>query len=139
MPGNSLRLHPKHADAFRAIQSYLIKKRAAFYTFALPEEEGVKLALEGILSSTSCDLIRKELPTLGYLPTSVSLLKTVKRLINSFLIKLRKIGTFNTIYDLSLFMYLGAQVRFLDPRPGPSRCFNYHRFGHSSVFCHQPP
>lgn len=138
--GHSIRIFSKSVEDFRFIQRTLTTWQIAFHTFPLPEEREIKVVVSGVPADTDPLLVQEELERLGYSPTSVTLLRTREKFpVNSFLVKLRKVGPFQTIYRLTTFLYLRVQVRAFNARPGPPQCFSCQRYGHSSSFCHLPP
>lgn len=68
--------------------------------------------------------------------TSVSLLLTRDKLPVDSLVKLRKVGSYESICSLTSFLYLRVQVRSFNSCPGPPQCFSCQQYGHSSAFCH---
>lgn len=76
------------------------------------------------------DTVKEELESMGYTSTySVSLLLTWDKFpINSFLVKLRKIGSLETICSLKSFLYIRVQVHSFNVRSGPPQCYSCQRY-----------
>lgn len=116
--GNNVKIIPTSSDSFRFIQSYLQQRNTFFHTFAVPDERELKVVLEGVPYATPTNDVHAELLALFFFSTSVSLLHVAKkRFVNSFLIKLRKIGFLKKIYEVGHLLYLRVCVMNFDTRP----------------------
>ena len=111
--GSSIRLLPKSIQDFRACQKFLADSGRAFHTVSLPEERELKIVVSGIPDDTPILWIWKDLAEKGFFPTSVvSLLSgDRKRKINSFYIRIQKVGSFADVYQLETILCLRVQVR----------------------------
>lgn len=91
-----------------------------FHAFALSEEREVKIVISSIQSYTDPDTIEEKLETMECTPASVPLLLTRDKFpVNSFLIKLGKRGSFETVHTLKSFLYLRVQVCSFNAQPDP--------------------
>ena len=105
----------------------------------MPGTNSVKYLGLHVDSRRHPDLV--DLAEKGFFPTSVVPLLSGdrKRKINSFYIRIQKVGSFADVYHLETILCLRVQVRAFNSKPGPSQCFQCQRFGHSSAFCKMPP
>ena len=87
----------------------------------MTEEKELKVEIIGIPADVPIADINAELTDLGYTIHSItplfSLGKKVAR--NAFLVKLRKAGQYETIYNLNSLFHLRVRVQAFESRPGP--------------------
>ena len=137
---SSIRLNPTTVESFRIAQKFLSDAGIPYHTFALPEEKELKVQIIGIPADTTPEFIYNELVSLGFKVNSVTpLFSPGKKLArNAFLVKIRKVGDYQAIYEINMLFFLKVRVEAFEAQAGPKQCYNCQRYGHSSAFCHHP-
>lgn len=68
---NQIKIIANFIITYRQIQKILQDNKTSYHTYALPEEKTLKIRLKGIPSFIDKQVVKEELPTIGYLVTHV--------------------------------------------------------------------
>lgn len=148
--GDNLHLTCSSEASFREVQACLSQRGTNFHTFGLQAQIELKVLIRGLHHSTLPDDIKEELESAGFSPLAATPItsqdghqeeaeRRKRRPCNLFMVKLKKVGSWEAIWKLGSLMGVKVTVEEFRPRNGVPQCYNCQRFGHSSVNCFQEP
>ncbi|XP_072948725.1 uncharacterized protein [Epargyreus clarus] len=142
--GQGVRFSPKDAGEYRLIQSYLTdleaRERISWYTYSLPKEQSLKVAIRGLPSDTDPQDIMEELRDLGYSPEYARAIRARRGrpgCIHLAILK-RTEDLIPGIYAVrELLCMPGIKIEAWRGKKGPAQCHRCQQFRHSSHNCHR--
>lgn len=127
---DQIRLQASNIDTFRTIQNLLSEIKVPFHTFSFPSEKKLKILLRGIPTFYS----KEELINIGYAISHVRQFLKGGRKFPMYMITLPSNKSGKFIFVLTLIYYISIKVETYTMF-GPSQCFAFQGFGHSSAHC----
>lgn len=144
--GKGVRFMPREEDEYRAVQRYLtqLEKEAgiSWFSYSLPAERSLKVAIRGLPADTKPSDIEDELRILGFLPEYVRPIRARQgRPGCIFFAQLqRNAETIPAIYEVSELLCMpGITIEAWRGKKGPAQCHRCQQFRHSSHNCHRRP
>ncbi|XP_072936192.1 uncharacterized protein [Epargyreus clarus] len=142
--GQGVRFSPKDVGEYRLIQSYLTdleaRERISWYTYSLPKEQSLKVAIRGLPANTDPQDIVEELRDLGYSPEYARAIRARRGrpgCIHLAILK-RTEDLLPGIYAVrELLCMPGIKIEAWRGKKGPAQCHRCQQFRHSSHNCHR--
>ena len=141
LSGDMLKLEPKDADAYRAVQRHLLSEKIPFHSLNLKNERPKKVVLKGLPVSFDIEDLKKILTEEAGLDiVRVSQLRNTKTRmpLPIFLLSLRPTADWQKVYTLKQVAYMAVKVQTFRAR-GFKICYRCQQFNHSSENCSMPP
>lgn len=140
--GDAIHVRCDSSGRFRELQTHLKQQKICFHTFQLKSERELKVALRGLRHDTPPEDIIEDLQSEGFTPTAATILSRNegggKKPTNTFLVRLRKVGSWGKIWDLRKLLGVAIRVEEFHPKPGLPQCYRCQNFGHASFNCNLP-
>lgn len=143
--GNGVRFTPESAEEYRLIQSYLVglekTVKLVWFSYALPEERSLKVAIRGLPADTNTDEIIEDLRAQGFEPEAVRNIRASKGRPGCIFFALLKRTPNITpaIYEVGELLCMpGVKIEAWKGKKGPAQCHRCQAFRHSSHNCHRP-
>ncbi|KOB65658.1 Gag-like protein [Operophtera brumata] len=142
--GQGIRFSPEDEQEYRLIQSYLTElgktETISWFSYSLPAERSLKVAIRGLPSDTDVDEIVRALEGKGFAPEYVKNIKGRQGRPGSIFYALVKKTPNLTpgIFDTTeLLMMPGIIIEAWRGKKGPAQCHRCQKFRHSSHNCHR--
>ncbi|XP_049886523.1 lysine-specific demethylase 6B-like [Pectinophora gossypiella] len=143
--GNGVRFSPTDEGEYRCIQNYLTqletKTNISWFSYALPEEKKLKVAIRGLPVETDTEEIRQAIEEKGY---SCEYVKSIRAREGRpgciyFAQLSRSPEPAPGIYDVTELLCMpGIKIEAWRGKRGPAQCHRCQGFRHSSHNCHRP-
>lgn len=142
--GKGVRFTPRSEDEYRVIQRYLSDlektEKISWFSYQLPAERSLKVAIRGIPADTPVEDIADALTELGYVPEYIRQIKARQGrpgCIFHAQIK-RTPGITPGIYAIDELLCMpGVKIEAWRGKNGPAQCHRCQSFRHSSHGCHR--
>ncbi|XP_045456885.1 uncharacterized protein LOC123666911 [Melitaea cinxia] len=142
--GKGVRFTPKTEAEYRATQRFLSElessEKISWFSYSLPADRSVKVAIRGLPVSTAAEEIEEELRSLGYSPEYVRPINARKgRPGCIFLAILKRTPNVTPgIYGITELLCMpGVKIEAWRGKKGPAQCHRCQQFRHSSHGCHR--
>ncbi|XP_075991651.1 uncharacterized protein LOC142986982 [Anticarsia gemmatalis] len=142
--GKGVRFLPKSAEEYRIIQRYLTtlatKENLSWFSYSLPEERSLKVAIRGLPVGTPPELIAEELTARGFTPEHVRPIQARQGRPGClyFAQLARTRDAVPGIYEVTELLYMpGVKIEAWRGKRGPAQCHRCQGFRHSSHNCHR--
>ncbi|XP_049880348.1 uncharacterized protein LOC126381258 [Pectinophora gossypiella] len=142
--GRGVRFIPRTGEEYRTIQSYLMalekETTISWFSYSLPAERNLKVAIRGLPVDTDPALIEAELRRLGYTPEFVRAIQArFGRPGCIYHAQLeRNAATIPGIYGVTELLNMpGVKIEAWRGKKGPAQCHRCQQFRHSSHKCHR--
>ncbi|XP_049886978.1 uncharacterized protein LOC126381548 [Pectinophora gossypiella] len=142
--GRGVRFIPRTGEEYRTIQSYLMalekETTISWFSYSLPAERNLKVAIRGLPVDTDPALIEAELRRLGYTPEFVRAIQArFGRPGCIYHAQLeRNSATIPGIYGVTELLNMpGVKIEAWRGKKGPAQCHRCQQFRHSSHKCHR--
>ncbi|CAK1553809.1 unnamed protein product [Leptosia nina] len=143
--GRGVRFSPKDGEEYRIVQRYLTEleknQKVSWFSYSLPAERDLKVAIRGLPADTDPQLIMQELKSLGFEPEHAQRIQASQgRPGCLFLVILKKTpGLTPAIFNQEELLCMpGVTVEAWRGKRGPAQCHRCQAFRHSSHHCHRP-
>jgi len=125
-------------SSFRLVQQFMTTNKINFHTFALPEEQSLKIVIKGVPLDVTDEELMEELQEMGFKSNFVrAFIKNEKRL-PIHMVSLKRTENVKEIFETTELFYVRVKIESYKSS-GPAQCFSCQRFGHSSLQCGHPP
>lgn len=142
--GQGIRFMPADETEYRAIQSYLTElertENISWFSYSLPAERSLKVAIRGLPSDTDVELIAADLREQGFEPEYLKNIQARQGKPGSiFYAQFKKTANLiPAIYDVTEILFMpGITIEAWRGKRGPAQCHRCQQFRHSSHNCHR--
>lgn len=143
--GKGVRFIPKSEQEYRTIQRYLYaletKEKISWFSYSLPAERSLKVAIRGLPVNTPPEEIVAELTELGFTPEFVRPIRARQgRPGCLFFAQLARTANVTpALYEINELLCMpGVHIEAWRGKKGPAQCHRCQQFRHSSHNCHRP-
>ncbi|XP_050552515.1 nascent polypeptide-associated complex subunit alpha, muscle-specific form-like [Spodoptera frugiperda] len=143
--GKGVRFTPRSDEEYRAIQAYLAEleksRGVAWFSYSLPAERSVKVAIRGLPVDTPPEAIMEALQDAGYGAEYVRPIRARQGRPGCLYYAqvARADNTIPGIYGVTELLCMpGIKIEAWRGRKGPAQCHRCQQFRHSSHNCHRP-
>ncbi|XP_050549758.1 uncharacterized protein LOC126910697 [Spodoptera frugiperda] len=143
--GKGVRFTPRSDEEYRAIQAYLAElekhQGIAWFSYSLPAERSVKVAIRGLPVDTPPEAIMEALQDAGYGAEYVRPIRARQGRPGCLYYAqvARAENTIPGIYGVTELLCMpGIKIEAWRGKKGPAQCHRCQQFRHSSHNCHRP-
>ncbi|XP_050550448.1 histone deacetylase complex subunit SAP130-like [Spodoptera frugiperda] len=143
--GKGVRFTPRSDEEYRAIQAYLAElekhQGVAWFSYSLPAERSVKVAIRGLPVDTPPEAIMEALQDAGYGAEYVRPIRARQGRPGCLYYAqvARAENTIPGIYGVTELLCMpGIKIEAWRGKKGPAQCHRCQQFRHSSHNCHRP-
>ncbi|KAL4123315.1 hypothetical protein QTP88_015512 [Uroleucon formosanum] len=125
-------------SSFRLVQQFMTPNKINFHTFALPEEQSIKIVIKGVPLDVTDEELMDELQEIGFKPNFVRAFAKKDKRLPIHMVSLKRTENVKEIFETTELFYVRVKIESYKST-GPAQCFSCQRFGHSSLQCGHPP
>ncbi|CAH2208407.1 jg7474, partial [Pararge aegeria aegeria] len=142
--GKGIKFTPSDEEEYRTIQRYLSEleksENLSWFSYSLPQDRSLKVAIRGVPVDTDPDLLKEELCSLGFEPELVRPIQARQGRPGCifFAVLTRTADLIPRIYEVDELLCMpGVRIEAWRGKKGPSQCHRCQKFRHSSHHCHR--